>query len=71
VEPQRGTNYDPPPPPKSIQPAAEKPPAGPPPSFFEEIDWNDKANWLKAALVLGAVLLALRTFRQMKQDDDE
>ena len=65
----RGSNYDPPraprPKPADVAPAPE-----PGPLFaLQELDWKDKFTWVKFALLVGSVLLALRAFRQMKVDE--
>lgn len=64
--PPRGTNYDPPvaqrrdeqpaPPPKPEEPVFE----------FQSIDFNKRETWVKMALLIGSVVLALRAFRQMR-----
>ena len=38
---------------------------------IEDVDWSDKGTWVKLALLVGAVVLALRSFRQMKEEDDD
>ncbi|WP_321473230.1 hypothetical protein [uncultured Paludibaculum sp.] len=64
--PPRGTNYDPPPVPQH----KEQPPPPPPPEepifSLSDIDMNKSQTWVKMALLLGSVGLALRAFRQMK-----
>lgn len=66
---QQGSNLDPPPPtayeppPEPIQPDPEPPP-GPP--FWKQIDYADPANLGKIALLLGAIIIARRSFREMK-----
>jgi hypothetical protein len=69
-ESRRGTNYDPPPPPKPVEaPRPPAPDAATPSISIPELDWTDKNTWLKLALLVGSVTLALRAFRQMKDGD--
>lgn len=64
--PHRGTNYDPPPMPK---PKVEKVPAAPPPEQpllqLPPVDWGTRETWVKLALLVGSILLAVRAFRDM------
>ncbi len=68
----QGSNYDPPlrsapkPPPPPTQVQADRPLLE-----IQELDWADKSTWLKAALLVGSLLLVLRAFRQMKHNDEE
>ena len=67
--PTSGSNYDPPPRPKpQPPPPAEpaKPAAEEKPYFSTDLDWSDTRTYLKLALLVGSVLLALRAFRQMR-----
>jgi len=70
-EDRRGSNYDPPPHPMpKAQPSAPAvdPDAGKPLIPIQELDWSNKETWFKATLLVGAVVLARRAFRQMKDD---
>ena len=67
-EERRGSNYDPPPPPLRVKPEPPPPEAARPLFAIQELDWTDKATWLKLALLIGSIALARRAFRQMKDD---
>lgn len=62
----RGTNYDPP----VVRPRKEVPPPPPPPPEplipLNRIDFEKPETWVKTALLMGSIGLALRAFRQMK-----
>ena len=65
--PHRGTNYDPPPMPKpKATEQTEQPPAPVKPFFaIPEVDWGTRETWVKLALLVGSVLMAVRAFRDM------
>jgi len=60
-----GSNFDPPP--RVVRPAEPPPPAAPPETPAEPpIDWTSKDSLLKSTLLVGGLLLAVRTARQMR-----
>lgn len=67
--PHRGTNYDPPPMPKPKAAEQAEQPAPPQPikPFLEipEVDWGTRETWVKLALLVGSLLMAVRAFRDM------
>ncbi len=63
----QGSNYDPAPR-RAPQTVAPAPPVEPEKPFelFNKLDWARKETWVKTALLLGSLLLALRAFRQLR-----
>ncbi|MGJ5820546.1 hypothetical protein [Paludibaculum fermentans] len=64
----QGTNYDPPIVARPKEPAPPPPPPEEPVFGFQEIDLDKSDTWVKMALLMGSIVLALRAFRQMKGD---
>ncbi|MBN9657428.1 MAG: hypothetical protein J0H49_04580 [Acidobacteria bacterium] len=63
----QGTNYDPPIVARPKDPAPPPPPPPEEPIFsFKDIDFDKSDTWVKMALLMGSIILALRAFRQMK-----
>ncbi len=65
----RGTNYDPPIVARPKEPAPPPPPPPEEPLFsLKDIDLDKSDTWVKMALLMGSIVLALRAFRQMRGD---
>ncbi|QOY86969.1 hypothetical protein [Paludibaculum fermentans] len=64
-----GTNYDPPIVARPKDPAPPPPPPPEEPLFsLQDIDLDKSDTWVKMALLMGSIVLALRAFRQMRGD---